>query len=106
MVLSNTKWDLSYSTDTDSTTEADRAAEIAADSKLSSENSLPLVTLNNALKTNSIECYACAFLSGEVTMADPKAIGQQFLGAFYQTFDTNRAALGSLYVRGSAMEYV
>ena len=39
-------------------------------------------------------------------MADPKAIGQQFLTAFYQTFDQNRAALGSLYVRGSAMEYV
>ena len=37
-------------------------------------------------------------------MADPKAVGQQFLAAFYQTFDTNRAALGNLYVRGSAME--
>jgi len=36
-------------------------------------------------------------------MADPKAVGQQFLAAFYQTFDTNRAALGNLYVRGSAM---
>jgi hypothetical protein len=27
-----------------------------------------------------------------------EAIGVQFLASYYQTFDTNRAALGALYV--------
>ena len=63
MVLISTKWDLSYSVDVDSAAKADRAAGIPTDSKLSSENSLPLVTLNNALKTNSIEYCACALFN-------------------------------------------
>lgn len=31
-------------------------------------------------------------------MGDPTEIGSQFLTAFYQSFDTNRAALAPLYV--------
>lgn len=30
---------------------------------------------------------------------DPKQIAEQFVAQYYQTFDTNRAALGNIYVR-------
>ena len=32
-------------------------------------------------------------------MSSPEVIGKQFVAAFYQTFDTNRAGLAPLYVR-------
>ncbi|CAI8028335.1 Nuclear transport factor 2 [Geodia barretti] len=38
-------------------------------------------------------------------MSSPEVIGKQFVAAFYQTFDTNRAGLAPLYGQGAMLSY-